>query len=129
MTHLLFCGRNTNFYMLRWSEETSHSCVQNNETKEDKLTAYGFNSDRAGLFEVFWDRLCSMSPDRKTIAARMCVCLRYKWILTRGLCLHQPGDGSLTGAIGWRWRVGGWGMGREKLHACSPSPITYIRSG
>lgn len=61
--------------MLWWSGETSHACVHDNETKESKLTAYGFNSDWAGLFEVLWDRLRSMSPDSKTIGVCMCVCL------------------------------------------------------
>lgn len=53
---------------------------------ESKLTAYGCDSDVAGLCDVLWDRLRSVSPDRNTTGAFMCVCLHYK------KCVYQHGN-------------------------------------
>lgn len=69
------------------------------------------------LSEVLWDRLCSMSPDRKTVwCMRVCLCLPALQMCTStwDLCLHQPCNENHSSATDWV------GAGQQ-LHTRSPS--------
>lgn len=92
-THLLFFSRITN-YKLWWSAETLY-CVK-------QLTAYGFNTDWVGLWEVLRDRLCSASLHGKSIdVCIVSACLTSLCISTRDICLLSPVLEAVAVLQGW----------------------------